>query len=95
MHHTTLYYIVIYKNHKLIEKGLYRYIRHPYYLFQILMDIGAAFATLSYILLPLSLLELPLLLIRGRIEDKLLAKHFPKEFEKYRKRTGFFLPFIG
>jgi len=87
--------IVIYKNHQLIEKGLYRYIRHPYYLFQILMDIGAVFATLSYLLVPIVVLEIPILIIRGKIEEKLLLKHFPGTFEKYRNHTGFILPFIG
>jgi protein-S-isoprenylcysteine O-methyltransferase Ste14 len=29
------------------------------------------------------------------LEDKLLAKYFGDQFDKYKKKSGFFLPFIG
>lgn len=87
--------IVIFKKHKLIQDGLYKYIRHPYYLFQILSDLGAAVATLSFLVLPLAVIEIPILIKRALIEEGLLEKHFPEQFKQYRKKAGFFLPFIG
>lgn len=87
--------VLILKNHKLITKGIFRVIRHPQYLSQILMDLGAAFALLSYIILPIALLEIPFLILRANLEEKLLAKYFKNEFADYKKKSGFLLPFIG
>ncbi len=88
--------IVIFKNHKLHTTGLYKFIRHPQYLSQILSDLGAAVALLSYVALPVILLvEIPLFILRASYEDKLLEKHFGEEFKTYKKKSGFMLPFIG
>jgi protein-S-isoprenylcysteine O-methyltransferase Ste14 len=87
--------IVVLKNHKLVTKGPFRVIRHPYYFGQILSDLGVAVALLSYIVFPLVIIEIPLLIMRSRREEKLLAKHFKDEFDSYKKKTGFIIPFIG
>lgn len=87
--------IVIFKDHKLSEKGPYKLIRHPQYLSQILVDLGGGFATLSYILIPLAIIQIPLLILRSSFEEKLLSKHFKEEFEQYKKSRGFMIPFIG
>lgn len=88
--------IVIMKNHKLVTRGIYRFIRHPQYLSQILSDLGAGLALLNYFIVPLVLLvEFPLFILRAINEDKLLEKHFREEFVSYKKRSGFFIPFIG
>ncbi len=88
--------IVIFKNHELYKKGLYGIIRHPQYLSQILSDMGAAVALLSYVAFPVILLvEIPLFILRARYEDQLLEKHFGDEFKAYKKKTGFMIPFIG
>lgn len=87
--------IVILKNHHLVQGGLYRYIRHPYYLLQIISDTSAAVALLSYIILPLAIIEIPILIMRAKIEEQLLQKHFPEQFKKFAQKTSFMLPFIG
>lgn len=87
--------IVIFKDHKLSEKGPYKLIRHPQYLSQILADLGGGFATLSYILIPLAIIQIPIMILRSSFEEKLLLKHFKKEFEQYKKSRGFMIPFIG
>ncbi len=86
--------IVIFKDHKLAEKGPFKMIRHPQYLSQILVDIGGGFATLSYILIPIAIIQIPILIMRASFEEKLLSKHFREEFEQYKKSRGFMLPFI-
>lgn len=80
--------IMIRKNHQLISTGPFRLIRHPQYLSQILLDLGAAAATLSY-------LVFPFLILRAKEEEKLLSRHFKDEFSAYKKRSGFLIPFIG
>lgn len=88
--------IVILKDHKLHTTGVYRFVRHPQYLGQILSDLGAGIALLSYLVVPLVLfIELPLFLMRASAEEKILKKHFKGEYTDYKKRSGFFLPFIG
>ena len=87
--------IVVFKDHKLAEKGPFKFIRHPQYLSQMLVDLGGAAATLSYILLPLAVIQIPILIFRALFEEKLLSKHFKEEFETYKQKRGFIIPFIG
>lgn len=87
--------IVIKKDHKLITSGPFKFIRHPQYLSQFLLDAGGAIATLSLILAPLALIQIPFLYLRASLEDKLLEKHFGVNFRNYKKKSGMFLPFVG
>ncbi|MEO8233140.1 MAG: isoprenylcysteine carboxylmethyltransferase family protein [Ignavibacteriota bacterium] len=87
--------IAIKKNHELVTAGPFKIVRHPQYLSQFLMDIGAAFATLSLILAPLAVILLPFLFMRASLEDKLLEKHFGENFRNFKKKIGMLIPFIG
>lgn len=88
--------VVIMKEHKLITAGIYKFMRHPQYLFQLLSDLGAGLALLSYLVVPVVILiELPLFIMRAALEDKLLKKHFGDEYSAYKKRSGFMIPFVG
>ncbi len=87
--------VLIYRSHKLVKKGPFKFIRHPQYISEILMNIGGGLATLSFIVLPLAIIQIPLLILRGRFEEKLLEKHFKNEYTEYKKKSGFFIPFIG
>ena len=87
--------IVVKKHHDLITKGPFKFIRHPQYLCQILLDLGATAATLSYLVGGLALIEIPIYIMRASLEDKLLAKHFTDKFFEYKKKSGFMIPFIG
>ncbi|HZW38963.1 MAG TPA: isoprenylcysteine carboxylmethyltransferase family protein [Ignavibacteriaceae bacterium] len=86
--------IMIKKNHQLVRKGLYRVIRHPQYLSQIFMDLSAGVLTLSFLLIPVALIQIPLLVLRASFEEKVLSSHFKSEFENYKSKTGFFIPFL-
>lgn len=87
--------IVILKKHSLVKDGIYKYIRHPQYFSQIIVDLSSALATLSFILIPFAAINIPLLIMRASMEDKLHLKHFKDEFTEYKKKSGFFIPFIG
>ena len=88
--------IVILKEHQLHTTGIYKFIRHPQYISQILSDLGAGLALLSFTVVPIVILfELPLFIIRASAEDKLLQKYFGKKFDTYKKQSGFIIPFIG
>jgi protein-S-isoprenylcysteine O-methyltransferase Ste14 len=87
--------IMILKNHKLVTNGIFRIIRHPQYVSQVLMDLGAAVALLSYVVFPLAIIEIPFLIMRASLEEKMLEKYFKDDFKSYKKKSGFFIPFIG
>lgn len=87
--------IAIKKNHQLVTNGPFKVVRHPQYLSQFLMDLGGAAATLSFIVAPLALIQIPFLFIRASLEDKLLEKHFGENFRIYKKKSGMIFPFIG
>jgi protein-S-isoprenylcysteine O-methyltransferase Ste14 len=87
--------IMIKKNHELVTKGPFSLIRHPQYMCQILLDLGATAATFGYIVGLLALIEIPIYIMRASMEDKLLAKYFAEKFSDYKKKSGFMFPFIG
>lgn len=87
--------IVIQKNQVLVTKGIYGIIRHPQYMAQIIVDIAAGVALMSYIVLPLALIQVPIIIMRTVFEDKMLLKHFGEQFAQYKKKTGMLIPFIG
>ena len=87
--------IAIKKEHHIVTNGPFKIIRHPQYLSQFLMDLGGAAATLSFILAPLALIQIPFLFMRASMEDKLLEKHFGESFREYKKKSGMFFPYIG
>ena len=88
--------IVILKEHQLYTTGIYKFIRHPQYISQILSDLGAGIALLSFTVVPIVILfELPLFIMRASVEDKLLQKYFGEKFAAYKKQSGFIIPFIG
>jgi protein-S-isoprenylcysteine O-methyltransferase Ste14 len=87
--------IVIKKNHELITTGPFKIIRHPQYLCQIVLDLGATAATFSYLVGIFALIEIPIYIMRASLEDKLLAKYFSEKFSDYKKKSGFMFPFIG
>jgi len=88
--------IVVFREHQLIRKGMYKTIRHPQYVSQILSDFGAGIALMSYCVIPLVVLvEIPLFILRASFEERLLQSHFSEDYTDYKKKSGFFLPFIG
>jgi protein-S-isoprenylcysteine O-methyltransferase Ste14 len=87
--------IMIKKDHQLVTKGPFKIIRHPQYLSQILLDLGAAAATLSYVVFALTIVEIPFIIMRAIVEEKMMKRNFGSRFEEYKKKTGFIVPFIG
>ena len=88
--------ILIFKGHELKNEGLYKIIRHPQYLSQLLSDLGVGVALMGYLIVPIVILvEIPLFILRAKKEEKLFSKHFGENFTDYKSKTGFFIPFLG
>jgi protein-S-isoprenylcysteine O-methyltransferase Ste14 len=88
--------IVIFKKHELKNDGIYKVIRHPQYVSQLLSDLGAGIALMGYLIIPIVILvEIPLFILRAKAEEKLFLEHFTEDFVEYKRKSGFFIPFIG
>ena len=83
------------ENHRLVEKGLYKKIRHPGYLGQLLIFFGVAVAFSNW--LSTILMFTPVLagyLNRIRIEERFLKLHFGQNYIDYQGRTKKLIPGI-
>jgi len=87
--------IAIEKNHHLIIKGIYKYIRHPIYLGMILIFSGYALSLKSFISPFIFLLSF-FILFKARMdsEEIILKERFGKDYELYMKKTKRLIPFI-
>ncbi|HEX7423380.1 MAG TPA: isoprenylcysteine carboxylmethyltransferase family protein [Terriglobales bacterium] len=87
------YTVNILVQHELIEQGLYRYIRHPAYLGELLIFVGIGLSFANWISL-VSLFVFPFiaLSVRMNVEEKALLGHFAARYVEYRKRTWRLIP---
>ncbi len=81
------------KNHKLISKSIYKYIRHPVYLGYLLTAFSAPLILNFYIGLVFSFLFIPGLYLRMVKEEEILIEHV-KGYKKYVKKSRRVIPFI-
>lgn len=87
--------VVTRREHTLVTKGPYRWVRHPFYDAVALFVIGNALLAANWSLLAGGLLTLGLIVLRtGREEDRLIAR-FGDAYRNYMARTGRFLPKKG
>jgi protein-S-isoprenylcysteine O-methyltransferase Ste14 len=88
--------IRIYKNHTLVNTGIYKHIRHPLYSSTILMIYGFSFLFVNPVVFLLNtIIFIPFMIYRAKQEDELLYITFKDEFIKYKSKTGLFIPKIG
>ena len=84
--------IEIKQNHKLIKDGVYRYMRHPYYVGVIFEITGFILFANSYYMFTLAILLFLILILRITIEERVMTSEFGKEYEKYKREVGSFFP---
>jgi protein-S-isoprenylcysteine O-methyltransferase Ste14 len=74
--------------------GPYRFVRHPFYLGEILfyLSIPMIFGSLYGFIAMLVLI--PMLLYRIRIEEKILVSKFGREYLEYAHRAKKLIPYI-
>lgn len=85
--------VAIASHHRLIDTGLYRYIRHPSYTGIMLYVTGLALALSNWISALLILLPVyAVIRHRIKIEEAALIAHFGEQYQRYRQTTGGLLP---
>ncbi len=86
--------VVIREDHQLVTHGIYRFTRNPIYLGLIIVITGLpVFAASMYGFL-ISLLLIPIILNRIRLEEELLTEEFQEAYQKYKETTKKLIPFI-
>ncbi|MGD0729051.1 MAG: isoprenylcysteine carboxylmethyltransferase family protein [Candidatus Micrarchaeaceae archaeon] len=86
--------VTLKEKHELITKGPYKLVRHPIYTGMLTMFLGAAIY-LGMLAAFFGLLFFFLSFwIKLKQEEKLMLKHFTKEYVKYKKKTKALIPFI-
>jgi protein-S-isoprenylcysteine O-methyltransferase Ste14 len=83
------------ENHELIETGLYKNIRHPGYLGQLIIFLGISTCLSNW--LSILLMIIPVLfgyLNRIKVEEKFMVKQMGQKYIDYQKRTKRLLPMI-
>jgi len=86
--------VTIQKNHRLITRGIYRYIRHPRYLGILLFMSGISLVFRSWTAVLLSLITAMVLNWRIHDEEKLMHREFSKDWENYRNHSWRLIPFL-
>jgi protein-S-isoprenylcysteine O-methyltransferase Ste14 len=83
------------EDHKLIESGLYKIIRHPGYLGQLIIFLGISTSLSNW--LSILLMIVPVLLgylNRIIVEEKFMIEQMGQKYIDYQKRTKRLIPLI-
>ena len=81
--------------HRLVQSGPYRLVRHPGYAGFLLLTLGVVLGYSSLIgLISIPLLLLPGLAYRINVEERLLQEQFGEEYTVYKARTKKLIPGI-
>jgi len=84
----------IVKEHQLVKDGLYKHIRHPLYLGEILRNLGFVVIFSSVYGTLIVLLASIFLLFRIEIEERMLIVVFGEEYKEYKRKTKKIIPYI-
>jgi protein-S-isoprenylcysteine O-methyltransferase Ste14 len=87
--------VVTRRNHTLVMKGPYRFVRHPFYDAVALSVLANALVAANWFLLMGGIVTLSLIVLRTRREEDHLLAKFGDSYGDYMKTTGRFLPRIG
>lgn len=88
--------VLVYQGHQLVERGPYRFVRHPMYTGLFLLWAGAGFAVQSWVAAVVIAIITAIAWTRIiPIEEKVLVSEFGEQYVSYSRRVkGRFIPFI-
>lgn len=87
--------VAIRKDHKIVDKGLYKTIRHPAYSGNLLSFLGLAVYFANW--LTFIVIFVPVLLAflyRIKIEEEVLITQFGKKYIEYKEKTKRLIPYV-
>lgn len=80
------------KEHKLVTRGPYRWIRHPLYTFGLMLFVALGLMADNWFIMMLGGLTFLVMVLRTPKEEAGLIEKFGDEYLNYMKTTGAFLP---
>jgi protein-S-isoprenylcysteine O-methyltransferase Ste14 len=87
--------VVLKEQHDLIERGPYAFVRHPIYTGVLLMVLGTVTIAGTGAGAILFATMVPGLIVKAQREERLLTKHFPEAYPRYRARVrARLIPFL-
>lgn len=75
-----------------VDKGLYRYIRHPMYSSLLFLALGAFFKHITMLNILLILLTTGFLIAAAKVEEQENLRFFGTPYRQYMQRTKMFIP---
>ena len=83
------------ENHKIIETGLYKFIRHPGYLGQLIIFIGISTSISNWLSILAMMLPITLgYLYRIKVEERFMLEQLGEDYLNYQERTKRLIPMI-
>jgi protein-S-isoprenylcysteine O-methyltransferase Ste14 len=83
------------ENHKIIETGLYKFIRHPGYLGQIIIFVGISTSISNWLSILVMMISITFgYLYRIKVEERFMVEQLGEEYLSYQERTKRLLPMI-
>jgi protein-S-isoprenylcysteine O-methyltransferase Ste14 len=79
---------------KLVDTGIYGYIRHPLYLSIFLLGTGIVLKNPGKIQIVLGCINMVAVFITSKIEENEMIAKFGDEYRRYITRTKMFIPYI-
>jgi protein-S-isoprenylcysteine O-methyltransferase Ste14 len=83
------------ENHTIIETGLYKFIRHPGYLGQLLFFIGISTSMSNWLSILVMMVPITVgYLYRIKVEERFLIEQLGEIYSRYQERTKILIPMI-
>ena len=83
------------ENHKIIETGLYKFIRHPEYLGQLIIFIGISISISNWLSILIMMIPITIgYIYRIKVEDSFMIVQMGENYLNYQKRTKRIIPMI-
>ena len=83
------------EDHKLIETGLYKNIRHPGYLGQLLIFLGISISISNWLSIPLMMIPIMIgYIYRMNVEERFMVEQLGEKYLNYQKHTRRIIPLV-
>ena len=89
------YFVAKVENHKIIETGLYKFIRHPGYFGQLMIFIGISTSISNWLSILVMMIPVTLgYLYRIKVEERFMLEQLGEGYLNYQERTKRLIPMI-